>query len=137
MKENIINFKTSVFVILFFFLIFNLISSQNISPLYFQFVSNNRNATVDLLEKIKAFPEFQKVLEMNINIYGKTIEEEIFRQENQRKIMINNLEQKLSINPKSRDILYSLYQLYFSSGDKNKAVYYLRQAKKVDPAIGL
>lgn len=127
--------KLSIFIILFVFLVLNIISSQQISPLYFKFINNDKQATVNLLEKIKTFPEFQKVLEMNIDIYGKTIEEETFRQEKQEKLMINNLEQKLAINPKSRDILYSLYQLYLSSGDKNKAAYYLRLAKEVDPSV--
>lgn len=127
--------KLSIFIILFFFLILNLISSQQISPLYFKFINNDKQAIVNLLEKIKTLPEFQKILEMNINIYGKTIEEDVFRQKNQEKLMINNLEQKLFINPKSRDILYSLYQLYLASGDKNKAEEYLRRAKALDPSV--
>ena len=72
---------------------------------------------------------------MNNNIYGKTVKEEIFRQENKRKELIKNLEQQLIINPKARDILYSLYQLYLSEGDKNRAGEYLKRAKEVDPTI--
>lgn len=127
--------KLSIFIVFFFFLIFNLISSQVISPLYFQLVSNNKKATINFLEKIKTFPEFQKILEMNKNIYGKTVEEETFRQENKKRLMINNVEQILTKNPKARDVLYSLYLLYKEKGDSLTAEKYLRQAKEVDPGI--
>ncbi len=127
--------KLGICIVLFFFLIFNLISSQVISPLYFQLVSNNKKAVISFLEKIKTFPEFQKILEMNKNIYGKTIEEETFRQENDKNLMMNNLEQKLMINPKARDILYSLFLLSKEKGDTKMAEKYLRRAKTVDPII--
>ncbi|MDO8741834.1 MAG: hypothetical protein Q7J11_01680, partial [Candidatus Roizmanbacteria bacterium] len=117
------------------FLIINLIFSQTISPLYFQLVSNNKKATVSFLEKIKTLPEFQKILEMNKNIYGKTIEKETFRQENEKKLMINNLEQELIISPKARDILYSLYLLNKEGGDNLAAENYLRRAKEIDPTL--
>jgi len=87
------------------------------------------------LQKIKSLPEYQKILEMNNNIYGPTVKEVIFKQENRKKEMINNLEQQLIINPKARDILYSLYQLYLAEGDKNKANDYLRRAREVDPSL--
>ncbi|PJA55817.1 hypothetical protein CO165_01550, partial [Candidatus Roizmanbacteria bacterium CG_4_9_14_3_um_filter_33_18] len=74
-------------------------------------------------------------LEMNNNIYGPTVREEIFQRENKKKVMINNLEQQLTINPKARDILYSLYQLYLAEGDKNRANDYLKRAREVDPSI--
>jgi len=128
-------FKLSIFTVLFFFLIFNLISSQVISPLYFQLVSNNKKSVISFLEKIKTFPEFQNIFEMNKNIYGKTVEEETFRQENNKKLMINNLEQQLIINPKARDILYSLYQLYLAEEDTVKAEEYLKRTREVDPVI--
>jgi len=144
-KNKILNIKNIVqrskifeflFVILIFsFLFLNLVFSQLISSIYFRFVNNDKNATVSFLEKIKILPEYQKILEMNKNIYGKTIEDEIFRQENDKKLMINNLELKLRINPKARDILYSLYQLYLAEGDRNRANDYLKRAKEVDPMI--
>ena len=128
----------SLFVFfIFILLIINLISSQTISPIYFQMINNNKKAVVSFLEKIKTFPEFQKILEMNKNIYGKTVEEETFRQENKKRLMINNLEQKLIKNPKARDVLYSLYLLYKEKGDNLTVEKYLKQAREVDPAIGL
>ena len=125
------------FILIFAFLFLNFAFSQFISPIYFRFINNDKNATVSFLEKIKTFPEFQKILEMNKNIYGKTVEEETFRQENKKRLMINNLEQKLLINPKARDILYSLFLLYKEKGDNLTVEKYLKQAREVDPAIGL
>jgi len=126
----------SLFVFfVFILLIINLISSQVISPVYFRFINNDKSATISFLEKIKKIPEFKKILEMNKNIYGKTVEEETFRQENEKKLMINNLEQKLRINPKARDVLYSLYLLYKESGDNLTAEKYFKHAKEIDPSV--
>jgi|SRR3990167_5958539 len=137
-KSTIKNSKVLKYLLAFFvftLLILNLIGSQLISPLYFQFVNNNKQTTVSFLEKIKTFPEFQKILEMNKNIYGKTVEKETFRQENEKKLMINNLEQKLMINLRARDVLYGLYLLYKEKGDNLTAEKYLKQAKEVDPSL--
>lgn len=144
-KNKILNIKNIVqrskifefcFVIfIFVFCLLNLIFSQMISPLYFQFVNNDKNTVISFLQKIKNLPEYQNVLEMNNNIYESSIKNEVFRQENKKKEMINNLEQQLTINPKARDVLYSLYQLYLAEGDKNRADDYLRQAREIDPSL--
>jgi tetratricopeptide (TPR) repeat protein len=122
-------------ILILTFLFLNLISSQFISPLYSQVVNGNKKATISFLEKIKTFSEFQKILEMNKNIYGNGIETEVFRQEDEKKLLINNLEQKLLINPKARDVLYSLYLLYQDQGDHLTAQKYFQQAKVIDPDI--
>ena len=44
----------------FTFLFFNLIDSQVISPIYFQFINNDKNATIRFLQKIKTLPEYRK-----------------------------------------------------------------------------
>ena len=123
------------FILIFAFLFLNLIYSQFISPIYFKLVNNNKGSTITFLQKIKDLPEYQNILDINSNIYGPAIKQEILRQENQKKEVINNIEQQLLINPKSRDVLYSLYQLYLAEGDKNKAGEYLKRAKEVDPNI--
>jgi len=120
-----------------FFLIINLISSQTISSIFFKFINNDRAATVSFLQKIKDLPDYQNILRMQDNIYGKSIRTEINSEESKKKVLINNLEQQLTINPKARDILYSLYQLYLAEGDKNRADDYLKKARDIDPAIGL
>jgi len=123
------------FILIFAFLFLNFVFSQLISPLYLRFVNNDKKATISFLQKIKTLSEYQKILEMNNNIYGPTVREEIFQRENKKKVMINNLEQQLTINPKARDILYSIYQLYLAEGDKNRANDYLKRAREVDPSI--
>lgn len=123
------------YIFIFVFCFLNLIFSQSISPIYFQFVNNNKASAVNFLQKINNLPEYKRILEMNNNIYGSTIKEQIFAKNNLKKEVINNLEQKLTINPKSRDVLYGLYQLYLEEGDKNQANDYLRRAKEVDPSI--
>ena len=123
------------FILIFAFLFLNFVFSQLISPLYLRFVNNDKKATISFLQKIKTLSEYQKILEMNNNIYGPTVKEEIFQQENKKKVMTNNLEQQLTINPKARDILYSLYQLYLAEGDKNRANDYLKRAKAIDPSV--
>lgn len=132
-KSKVLNFLLGLLI--FFMLIMNLINSQLISPVYFRFINNDKNATISFLQKIKDLPEYQKILEMNNDIYGSTVKKEIFEQENKKKEMINNLEQQLITNPKARDILYSLYQLYLAQGDTGKAGEYLKKTKEVDPSI--
>ena len=137
MKHKIIKqyLKIYLCVLVFLILILNIISSQSISFIYFKFVNNDKPLTIAFLQKIKTLPEYEKILEMNNDIYGQTIKAEIFKQENAKKSLINNLEQQLTINPKARDVLYSLYQLNLAEGNTTKANNYLRQAKAVDPNI--
>ncbi len=137
-KYQISNIKTKfqrskifefLFVTLILFILFlNFIYSQLISPIYFKFVNNDKVSVVTFLQKIKTLPEYSRILEMNNNIYGPTVKGEIFAQENKKKELIKNLEQQLTVNPKARDLLYSLYQL---TKDKK----YLKQTKEIDPGI--
>jgi len=137
MKHKIIKqyLKIYLCVLVFLILILNIISSQSISFIYFKFVNNDKPLTIAFLQKIKTLPEYEKILEMNNNINGTTVKAEIIRQENTKKDLINNLKQQLTINPKARDVLYSLYQLNLAEGNTTKANNYLRQARKVDPNI--
>ncbi|MFA6081279.1 MAG: hypothetical protein WC741_02635 [Patescibacteria group bacterium] len=128
-------FQFCFVILIFSFLFLNFFLSQSISPVYFQFINNDKAITINFLQKINNLPEYKRILEMNNIIYGSTIKEQIFVKSNIKKVLINNLEQKLTINPKSRDVLYGLYQLYLEEGDKNRANNYLRQAKEVDPNI--
>jgi len=137
MKHKIIKqfLKIYLCVLVFLILILNIISSQSISFIYFKFVNNDKPLTIAFLQKIKTLPEYEKILEMNNNIYRSTVKAEIIRQENTKKDLINNLKQQLTINPKARDVLYSLYQLNLAEGNTTKANNYLRQARKVDPNL--
>ncbi|MEK7109969.1 MAG: hypothetical protein AAB876_02000 [Patescibacteria group bacterium] len=118
-----------------FFLIINLISNQTISSIFFKFANNDRVAAVSFLQKIKGLPDYQNILKMHDNIYGKSIRAEIYSEESKKKALINNLEQQLTINPKARDVLYSLYKLYLQEGDMGKAGEYLKRAREVDPLL--
>lgn len=139
-KKNRFNFSNKIVksLIIFFgilFLTYNLISSQTLSPLYYQIIVGDQKSLVIFLEKIKLLKPYEYVLKMNQAIYGNSLIDAVFAQDFQKKQMINILEQKLVDNPKERDILYSLYQLYSAEGNQKQAAYYLRQAKEVDPLI--
>ena len=125
-------------IIIFFtfsFLIFNLFYSQSVSPLYSQFVNENKKAVVEYLKKIKNLPSFNTQLFIFENIYDNQLKQDVFQEENGRNLQIKKLEQVLQINPKARDVLYGLYQLYLEKGDKITAGKYLKQAKEVDPDV--
>jgi len=128
MKHKIIKqyLKIYLCVLVFLILILNIISSQSISFIYFKFVNNDKPLTIAFLQKIKTLPEYEKILEMNNNIYRSTVKAEIIRQENTKKDLINNLEQQLTINPRARDVLYNLYLL-------TKDYEYLKQVREIDP----
>jgi tetratricopeptide (TPR) repeat protein len=127
--------KYTLISFLLAFLVFNIIFSQFFPSSYFKFANNDRKTTVNFLQKITGLPEYQNILKMNYGIYGSTLKTEIFAEESKKKAMINNLEQQLTINPKARDILYSLYKLYLAEGDKKQANIYLMRAREVDPSI--
>ena len=128
-------FKFLCVIFIFSFLVFNLVSSQLISPLYYQIVKEDRGAVVSFLSKTKSLPAFSLFLEMSKNIYGNSLEQEVFAEDNKRKEMITKFESFLERNPKSRDLLYNLYLLYKEGGDGVKAEEYLKKAKEVDPMI--
>lgn len=123
-------------VFLFLFLLFNLISSQLISPLYFQLLKEDKNVAVALLRKIKKLPAFTSFLEINKKIYGNSFEQEVLTPDIKRNNLIDEYELLLLKNPKSRDLLYNLYLLYQEDGNEIKASEYFQKAKEIDPAIG-
>ncbi len=132
-KDKIL--KLFFIIIIFSFLFANIFFSQLISPLFFRLVDNDKKAVIEFLEKIKTLPQFSQELEKYKKIYGKSIDEEVFAKERQRKQMVKKLEQILEKNPKARDVLYNLYLLYNEMGDKIKAQKYLERARAIDPNI--
>ena len=125
--------KTFAIIFLFSFLIFNLVLSQLISPLYFQLVKEDKKTVASFLNKIKNLTIFPSFLEMNKKIYGNSLEQDVFAEDNKRKETIAEFESLLQKNPQSRDILYNLYLLYNEDGNKTKAAEYLMKAKEIDP----
>ncbi len=126
-------FIASIF--LTFFLFLEIYFSQQISPLFFHLVNNDRKAAVEFLQKIRVLPSFSKQLDYFGNIYGFSLKTEVFSAERAREEKIKKLEQILEKNHQSRDILYSLYLLYKEKGDRFTANKYLKLAKEVDPTI--
>ena len=122
-------------IFLFLFLLFNLITSQLISPLYFKLLKEDKAAVVGFLRKIKKLPVFLSFLEINKKIYGNSFEQEVLAPDIKRNKLIEDYELLLLKNPKSRDLLYNLYLLYQEDGNEIRAEEYLRRAKEVDPSI--
>ena len=127
--------KVFLYLFLFLFILLNIFSSQLISPLYYRIVKEDKSAVVSFLSKTKNLPAFFLFLEMSKNIYGNSLEQEVFAEDNKRKEMIAKFESFLEKNPKSRDLLYNLYLLYKEGGDGIKAEEYLKRAKEIDPLI--
>lgn len=113
----------------------NIAFSQQISPLYFRQVIDEKNAIVPYLQSVRSLPTFQKDLILYKNLYGKRIEEEVFYNDVLRENKIKDLELLLQKNPSSRDTLYNLYLLYSQAGNEPEALEYLNRAKLIDPAL--
>jgi tetratricopeptide (TPR) repeat protein len=121
--------------IFFLFLLANISYSQNISPLYWKLVNDEKEAVIDYLKKIKPLPFFKTELKKFTNIFGKKIVDDVFFEDEQRKIKIKKLEAVLQKNPKSRDVLYALSKLYQEDGNERLAKEYFKKAKEVDPNL--
>ncbi len=124
-------FILSILVIL----VLNIISSQNISGLYFRLVNGQRKAAVEYLKNIKDLPQFQEDLGRQKAFFGQNIESAVFQEETYRKQRVKELEAVLKRNPQARDVLYALYILYNAEGNKQIADEYLRKAQEVDPNL--
>lgn len=120
---------------LFFFLIINILFSQRFPTLYFELLSNQSEAMINFLKQGKDVPKFG-VLSPEIEQQFALHEEEIYKDERQRNVLIQKLEALLVQNPQSRDSLYSLYLLYDKKGDIVRAQEYLKKAKQIDPGVG-
>lgn len=138
-KNTIQNSKFYFLIALFIFLLvlvsLNIYSSQAISPLYTQLVNEKYQAVVDYVKKIRSTPEFSFFLETNKKIYGSGIENDVFIEESQKKEQIRTLEEALIKNPKARDVLLRLSNLYKELGNDSKAEEYLKRAREVDPNL--
>jgi len=117
------------------FLIFNIVSSQMISPFYFQFIGDDKKSAIIFLQKIKSLVIFPSELAKYQKIYGNQITEAVFKPDQEKNTKIKNLEQILTRNQSSRDVLYGLYILNMEKGDNIKADEYLKQATIIDPVL--
>lgn len=128
-------FLYGFFIVFFVFVMMNLIVSQNISPLYFQMINDEKQTVATYLTDIRKLPFFSSELIRYKNKYGVGIEKEVFKIEEERRRTISKLEDGLKNNPSSRDLLYHLSVLYREAGDETKAEEYLRMTREIDPSI--
>lgn len=120
--------------ILFFFLVMNILFSQQLPSLYFSIINEEAGAMVTFLKYGKDIPAFRLIaseIQDQFLLYGN----EIYKEERHRQQLIQKLETLLAQNPQSRDVLYSLYLLYDRSGDEITAQHYFQRAKEIDPGI--
>lgn len=127
--------KILFFILIFLFLLTNIFFSQNLSPLFIGLFNNHKQSIIEYLKKIKPLPFFKTELNKFTNIFGKEIADQVFKEEKEIDNKIALLEKTLEKNPKARDVLYALYQLYSKKGDQKKADQYLKRAKEIDPEI--
>jgi len=124
-----------LFLFTFIFLIINIYFSQNISPLYKGVINNEKKAVINYLKKIKNQPFFENELKKFNQIFNQSISQEVFFEEEQKKIKIKKLEEALKKNPKSRDIFFALSKIYMKEGNYKMAEFYLKKTKEIDPMI--
>ncbi len=134
-KINAFQIKMFFFFFLTIFLIFNIASSQIISPAYYDLVEGGRKNAAEYLKRIRSLPVFENELERHKKIYGEIIVKDVFEEENAVEEEIKNFERILEKNTYSRDILYSLYLLNIRKGDEKAATEYLEQVRKIDPSF--
>ena len=59
--------------------------------------------------------------------------ERSFLQKNENAVMVD-LRSSLTANPRNKDALFRLYQIYFNKKEYRKAQYYLKQVVAISPA---
>lgn len=117
------------------YLLFNIALTQTVSPLYFSLIQDEKAHLVSFLSAIRSLPLFQSKLLLYKNLYGKTVEEQVYAEDKRKNELIHKLEQILKKNPSARDILYSLYLLHSDRENINVANVYLKKAQEIDPVI--
>ncbi len=117
------------------FVIININASQQISPLYFRLIKEDKNSTITFLSTISHLPVFPYFLRINQSIFGESLVNDITSEKKTIRNQIKILEQALKSNPSARDVLIQLSRLYYKLEDKSSAEHYLQRAWSVDPEI--
>ncbi len=117
------------------FILLNIISSQTVSRLFFDFSTGKREAAVEFLKRIKDEDYFPRLYSGVAGFFGENLEDEVYAETLGRQRKIQELEEILILNPKALDALYSLYVLYLQEGETTVAKEYLKQAQQIDPEI--
>jgi len=133
-KKTILNgLWGAVYFIFFIVLLYNIVLSQTISPLYSKFVQDEKNSVGFVLKSILSTPEFNGLYISYKNKYGQKIENEVFAEKRNDTLYINNLEELLKKNPNARDVNYNLSKTLNKTGHEGGR--YLIQAKQIDPEL--
>lgn len=122
-----------LFGVLFLFLATNILFAVSL-PDIDSMISDSNKELVDFMKRARKISSFQRVLYEMKTVFA-AHEQEVYKDDRERQQKISRLEEILIINPKSRDVLYSLYLLYDKAGDEQKADEYLQRAKEVDPRV--
>ncbi len=126
------------FFLIFFsliYLVLNIFASESISSLYPKLVNEEKVSAIEYLRKISPLPIYKNELTRYKSVFGTSLENEVLQEKRSKDQLIQKLEQLLTLSPKSRDVLYSLFLIYNERGDKTKAQNYFNQAKEIDPTI--
>jgi len=116
-------------------LLLNIVYSQNISPLFFDFSNEEREPSALFLKNIKSLPEFNNLLSRFQRIFDPSFERLVFAEEKERTAEIEKLNTVLEKNSKARDVFYGLSLLYKEEGNKAKSEGYLKKAVEIDPGL--
>lgn len=136
LSEYILSAARIVSVSLVFILLFiSLFLSQNIAPLYFGVINEDRAAFVTTLRRIEKTREYPYLLGLATRIFGEQIKDGVNLEKTKRKQRIQKLENVLRQNGSARDILLTLSFLYKDDGNLLKSDEYLKQAKSLDPLL--
>ena len=122
-----------IYFILSAILLYNVVLSQIISPLYGKFIQNEKNSVGPILKSIQSRPEFNKLYLIYKNKYGVKIEYEVFSEKKKDELFVSDLEKILEQNLQSRDVNYNLSQVLKKTG--GDGVRYLIHAKQIDTEI--
>jgi hypothetical protein len=115
----------------------NVIASQEVPALYYRLYDDNPRVMAEFLRKIRLLPEYGYFEERAVNLYGEDIRDEVNREAIQRELTIGNLEEMLTRNPKSRDVLVALAILHKADNNREKYQEYRARALAVDPAVAV
>src|SRR3989344_3093589 len=103
-----------LFGIIFLFLLANILFAVSL-PNIDSVVSGKSEDIVNFMKRARTLTPFHALFP-EIKSTFVAYEREVYKDDRERRIMISKLEGALTINPKSRDVLYSLYLLYDKSG---------------------
>ncbi len=131
----LIHIGTSIlFGVLFLFLAINILFAVTL-PNLDTFAGANSTGVVNFMKRTRTLPAFKNLFG-EIKITFSAHEQEVYKDDRERRALITKLEEAIAINPKSRDVLYTLYLLYEKAGNTEKATEYLERAQAVDPKVG-